>query len=195
MAKKVLLFLAYQGYQPVEYGDSRHILEKAGIKVLVASTQEGFAQAKPSVNHVATCKDSHCGEVDPAYARYAKAPVDVVLNDVNPNDYDGIFLIGGPGGLEYLDNETVYDLLKTTATSKIPFGAICVSPRILAHAGLLDGKMATGWDGDGKLDEIFEMFKVNRVHAPVVVDGSIITADGPRSAKKFGAAIVELLKP
>ena len=75
----------------------------------------------------------------------------------------------------------------------MPYGAICVSPRILAKAGVLHGKRATGWDEDGKLKYVFEKRDVVYEYAPVVTDGRIVTADGPASAKEFGEAIAAVL--
>ena len=76
----------------------------------------------------------------------------------------------------------------------MPYGAICISPRILANAGLLRGKRATGWNGDGELQEIFSSQNVTYEQSAVVTDGRVITADGPMSAGEFGQAIVDLMK-
>jgi protease I len=191
--KTVLLIVAFKGYQPVEYGHTREVLEKAGIKVAVGSTELGTAQAAPSKKHAQVCDDPGCTKTAAQYPAYEQVKVDVSIDAIKPENYDGIFLIGGPGALEYLDNPVVYGVMqKSTQLSKV-IGAICISPRILAKAGLLQGKKATGWDDDGELRGVFKKNSVARVNKPVVVDGNIITADGPRAAAEFGQAIANKL--
>lgn len=172
----VLLIIASQGYQSQEYGSTRQELENAGIKVVVASDIKGIAHASQ------------------ANSEFSTANVDLQIAEINVQDYDGIFLIGGPGALTCLDNQSVYQVMQSMAARKKSFGAICLSPRILAHAGLLQEKNATGWNGDNALPDIFKKYKVNYTAKPVVVDGNIITADGPQSAQAFGQAIIKVLQ-
>lgn len=191
--KTILLVIASQGYQPIEYGYTRKVLEEAGFKVLVASDKAGIAYAKPSVNHSKQCDDPACNKTNSS-VDYEKAIVDLTVAKANPANYDGIFIIGGPGAMEFLDNEATYKLMQTSAQKGKPFGAICISPRILAHAGLLGGKVATGWNGDKKLEALFKKYNVVHKKDAVVTDGTIVTADGPQAALGFGKAIVELLR-
>ena len=190
---KVLLIVAQYGYQPLEYGLTRQELEKAGFTVTVASNKTGTAYSNPSKKHDDSCDDSHCRTTATKYPDFAQVPVDVALADVNPAAYDGIFLVGGPGGLEHLDNKTVHQIVQKAYELSKVIGAICISPRILAHAGLLQGKKATGWNDDHKLDDLFKQYHAIYIKSPVVTDGNIITADGPRAASAFGKAIVTQL--
>jgi protease I len=169
---RVLFIVAYEGYQPIEYGEPKKLLEKAGFSVITASTRHGSALAKDG----------------------STTPVDVILEKVNVDDYAGIFFIGGPGAMDHLDNATSYHIIQKAAQKKIPLGAICVSPRILAKAGVLQGKKATGWNADNALPEIYKEYGVLYSPEDVVVDGTIITATGPATAKKFGERIITLLK-
>jgi putative intracellular protease/amidase len=168
---KVLFVIAHKGYQPVEYAEPKKIVEDAGFAVFTASNQPGTA----------TDKDG------------GTTPVDLPLSDVQVNDYDGIFFIGGPGALEHLDNQQSYTIIKEAAEKYLPLGAICVSTRILAHAHALTRKRATGWNGDHELEKIYEEYDVKYLPEPVVVEGNIITAVGPSAAKTFGQEIVALL--
>ncbi len=179
--KKILLVVAHEGYQPVEYGHTREALEAAGYQVNVASDKEGTATAGTGSTH-------------PHAQMYAQATVDVTINHVNAHDYDGIFLIGGKGALEHLDNEATYKMMSAAAQSCKAFGAICIAPRILAHADLLAGAKATGWDDDEKLAGIFAEHDVEYRNESVVSHGNIVTAQGPAAAAAFGEAIVAILK-
>lgn len=169
------------------------MLESAGIVVKVASNQLGTAHSYPSKNHEKTCDDTHCKRIAVEYPDYAQAHVDIVIDEVNPHDYDGIFFVGGPGALEFLDNKKVYSIIQTMHELQRPLGAICISPRILAHAGVLTNKKATCWNGDGKVDALFKKYGVQCSFDHVVVDGTSITADGPQAAEEFGKAIVALV--
>lgn len=171
-AKKVLLLVAQKGFQSKEYFDTKYELENAGTTVVTAAPKRSEAV-------------SHMGE--------GTTP-DLALSEVKLADYNGVFAIGGPGALEYLDNEETARIYKEAqATENYPYGAICISPRILAKAGVLTGRRATGWDNDDKLQDIFDRYGVIRVKEPVVVDGIVITADGPATAHDFGKKIVEIV--
>lgn len=172
MKKKVLLVVAQEGYQQVEYGESKKMIEAADIEVITASTALGAAIAKDG----------------------SSTTVDILLDNVIASSYDGIFFIGGPGAIEGLDNEKSYRIIKDAAQAGMPLGAICVSTRILAKVGVLTNKRATGWDGDNALAILYRAYNVDYVQEDVVVDGNIVTASGPDAAKEFGKAIVKLLK-
>lgn len=171
--KKVLLVVAQNNYQPLEYSIPKGVLESAGIKAVTVSNQVGVAKST---------------------GNYNSTKVDLSLENININDFEGLFFIGGPGALEYLDNEIAHNLLKTWQKTDKPYGAICISPRILAKAGVLKNKKATGWNGDGRLENLLLENGAIYINNSVVVDGNVITADGPISAEEFGKRIVEVLK-
>lgn len=169
---KILLIIAQEGFQTKEYHDTKRVLENAGHVVITGGVEAGIAI-------------SNIGK---------EAVVDIPLTEVSAGDYDALFIIGGPGALQYLDNAETIRIMKDAAISERKFyGAICISPRILAKAGILVGKHATGWDDDGELAEIFKANGVLYERKPVVIDGNVITADSPMSAEAFGHAIADAL--
>lgn len=170
--KPVLLVVASEGYQHIEFGHTKEVIEAAGLSIKTASNSSIPAIGKDGSTTI----------------------VDVTIDKANPTDYAGIFFIGGPGALECLDNEQSYTLCKKAAAKKMPLGAICISTRILAVAGVLDQKKATGWNDDKKLNALYDEHNVTLIPEPVVVDDNIITATGPAAAKKFGQEIVTLIK-
>ena len=169
---KLLLVVAYTGFQPIEYTVPKKLLENAGFTVMTASNKAGTATATDG----------------------STTTVDTVISDVNVDDYDGIFFVGGSGALENLDNQTNYDLINKAISAKKAVGAICISTRILAKAGVLKGRHATGWDGDNELAAIYKEHGVNYVRRDVVTDNKIITATGPKVAHEFGQHIISLLQ-
>lgn len=192
-AKAILLIIASEGYNPAEYGFTRQALENAGFKVEVASDKIGTASGKPSAEHTSKCKEAACTKAYEDYPQFASAKVSRLVKDINPDDYTGVYLIGGPGALEFIDNPTTYLILKNLVAKAKALGAICISPRILANAGLLEGKRVTGWDGDNKLADILRDAKAIYIKNQVVVDGNLITGNGPEAASQFGTAIVAYL--
>ena len=171
MNASIVMIIANEGYQPIEYATPKKVLEQAGFMVTVASDKPGTAIA----------------------ADKSTTQIDITLNNVIVDHYAAIVIVGGPGALEHLDNETTYRLIKSAQLSKKLIAAICIAPRILAHAGILKGKRATGWDGDGELAQIFKEHGVTYEQRPVVIDGLIVTAVGPAAAQEFGTIIVERL--
>lgn len=170
--KKVLLVIANEGFQQVEYNVPKKIVRDAGYTVETASDQ-----AVPAI-----AKDG------------STAKVDVVLEKVDPDSYAGIFFIGGPGAMDHLDHEKSYRIIRHAAQNSIPLGAICIATRILVNAGIMADRQATGWDGDGELADMYHDYGVIYVKKNVVVDRNIVTATGPNAAQEFGEQIVALLR-
>jgi protease I len=167
----IVFVIAHSGFQPIEYSIPTQILRDAGFAIVTASNKAGKAT-------------SSMGD---------KVDVDITLDQIDPKTYDALFFVGGPGALENLDNAKSYKLIKTWAASGKPFGAICIAPRILAKAGVLKQKKATGWDDDQELADVFKKYDVHYIRKAVVVDGNIVTAIGPRAAEEFGNTIAHVL--
>jgi len=170
--KIAALVIAHQDYQPREYSVTKKLIEKADITILTVSDRAGIAVAG-----------------DGTYTK-----VDKTLKQLTLDDYDGIFFIGGPGAYTFLNNENSYDIIRKAAAAQKTLGAICYSPRILAKAGILKGKKATGWNGDNNLGSLFKKYDVTYIQNQVVIDGNIITATDPMAAEAFARGIIELLK-
>jgi len=170
--KKVLFIIAFDGFQQTEYAITRKLLLNAGYDITTASNKFGAAIGKDG----------------------SSVQVNISLKEVNVHDYNTIIFIGGPGALENLDNSESYRIAKEAFESDIIIGSICLSTRILAHSGILNGKRATGWNGDKKLEGIYRESGTQFVeNEPVVIDGNIVTATGPAVAESFGKAILTLL--
>ena len=171
--KKVLLIIASVGFQQVEYGDTKAELEAAGFTVVTGGDKVGKAVGKDGVT---------------------RANIVVALEDVNIDDYDGLYFIGGPGALPHLDNEEAYKLLRAWKEAGKPYGAICISTRVLAKAGVTKGAAATGWNGDGELPAILQEYGALHVDKAAHTDGLITTGRDPAAAREFGRAIVKQFK-
>lgn len=170
--KKVVFVIASEGYQPVEYAIPKKLLEQAGIMVLTASNNLGTAVAKDG----------------------STTQVDYVINDIPLQDIAGIFIVGGPGAMEHLNTQELHCILKEAHNKNKKIGAICIAPRILAEAGILENKQATGWNADNQLQSIFKKYGVNYKPHEVVRDTNIVTATGPDAAREYGEQIISMLE-
>lgn len=172
--KKIAFIIAFRNFRDEEYFVPREILEKAGVQIKTASNKLGKAIGADG------------GEVE----------ADLLIENLNPADFDAVVFVGGPGCLENLDNEDSYKLLKEAVAQDKVLAAICISPVILAKAGILNGKKATVWSNPLDKSGVNILKENGAVYqdSPVVVDGKIITAKGPAAAKRFGEALVEILK-
>ncbi len=116
---------------------------------------------------------------------------DTTLDAVMTQDFDMIVLPGGLPGSDHLDSDPrIRELLKRTADHGGYVAAICAAPKVLAHAGLLNGKRATCYPGVlGRMD--FPLIGIKDL--PVVVDGQVITGRGPGAAMDFALQLIESL--
>jgi len=171
--KNIIMVIAFRDFRDEEYFIPKEVFLAAGANVKTASNQKGTAIG----------------------ANGGEAPVDLVVSEVDPANFDAVVFIGGSGALKNLDNEDSYNLAKETVSEGKFLAAICISPSILAKAGVLNGKKATVWTSsmDKSAVRILEENGATYQDSPVVVDGKIITASGPTAAEAFGMKVVEVL--
>ena len=171
---KVLMVIAFHGYQDKEYDIPKQRLLDAGFTVDTASLQTGTAQ----------------GALD------GVAVVDLTLMEAveKLDSYRAVVLVGGPGATVFHDNETAHDLVRKAVAAKKVVGAICLAPFTLAKAGVLEGLNATAWIGGDFTVESFAKHGPLYRDEAVVVDGNIVTANGPPASAEFAAALLGLLK-
>jgi protease I len=170
--KKAVMIIAFRDFRDAEYFVPKEILEKAGVEVKTASNKMGTAIGADG------------GDTN----------VDLLVSQINVADFDAIIFVGGPGCLTALDNEDSYRVVREAVSQGKILASICISPVILAKSGVLKGKKATVWNDWTKSQaKILEKEGAIFEEKPVVVDGKIITANGPQAAKDFGKAILDLL--
>jgi protein deglycase len=116
---------------------------------------------------------------------------DMSLEMALQQDYDMIVLPGGLQGADNLgDDERIIECLRSMSGAGKYTAAICAAPRVLAKAGLLDGKQATSYPGALETDSIPGL---DYQDTAIVMDGTVITSRGPGTAMDFALSLGELL--
>ncbi|MBI5574107.1 MAG: DJ-1/PfpI family protein [Elusimicrobia bacterium] len=166
--KKVVMIIAKDGFRDEEYFQPKEILVKSKVEVVTASSSKGTAKGMLG----------------------ADAFVDISINEIDVKNYDAVVFVGGVGSSEYWDNATAHKIAQGTIKWNKILAAICIAPVTLARAGLLKNKKATVFSSEA--DELKESGAIY-TGKNVEIDGNIVTASGPQSAKEFGKKILEIL--
>lgn len=163
---KILMPLA-NGFEEIEALAVVDILRRAEIDVVLAGITSGIITS----------------------ARNLAVTPDTTLDTITSDDFDMIILPGGQPGTDNLNAEPLlHEIIKKFNESGKFIAAICAAPIILAADGLLDGKRATSYPAySNKLGNCFYD------ELPIVVDGTIITSQGPGTAIAFALEIVKIL--
>jgi len=174
MPKKVIFIIPSKGFRDEEYFIPKEILAQKGLGIETASDKKGIARGIDG------------GEVS----------IKIDVKDVREKNFDALVFVGGPDCLDCLDNENSYNLLREAHSKGKIIGAICISSVILARSGILKNKKATVWSSNLNREPVKTIKKEGVIFTDksVVVDGGIITADGPDAAREFAETLAGFLK-
>ncbi len=165
---RVLVPLA-QGCEELEAVTVIDLLRRAGIEVVAAGLDGVEIRASRGVGLLA----------------------DTTLDAVFTERFDMVVLPGGLQGADNLNADSrIREILDRTLDAGDYAAAICAAPKVLANAGILDGKRATSYPG------AFDGLDLPRVEVdlqPVVRDGRVITGRGPGTAMDFALELIEVL--
>lgn len=168
MRDKKLLVLIADGTEEVEAVTIIDYLRRAGVEVTVASVMDGL-------------------EVTGAHDISLKAQI--LVEDVNWEDYDGVYSPGGlPGAFHIRDNDKVMEIYKKMYDNGKIVSALCAGPTVLDKAGVLKGRKYScypGFEGEIKDGEVQE--------DPVVRDANVITGRGPAVAHLLAYELIGAL--
>ncbi len=167
---KAYVFLA-DGFEEIEALAPVDLLRRAGVDVTTVSV-------------------SDTRDVTGAHGVTVKA--DSIISEVAIMAPDLFVCPGGmPGASNLAACQQLGTMLRRQAERGHYVAAICAAPAVtLAPLGILKGKNATCYPGfEAHLAQAGASHKAERV----VVDGNIITANGPSSAILFGLALVDAL--
>ncbi|VVC02849.1 Intracellular protease 1 [Candidatus Bilamarchaeum dharawalense] len=168
---KILMVIAQTGFRDEELLVPKEMLEKAGYTVMVASITRSKATG----------------------ARGLVLQPDMAIFEANPDFFEAVIVVGGPGSPSLAGRKDVNDIVSGANAKGKVIGGICLGVMAVATSGILANKSATVFP-DRQAVLLLRDNGARYVNQPVVVDGKIVTADGPANAGKFGTAILELLK-
>jgi 4-methyl-5(b-hydroxyethyl)-thiazole monophosphate biosynthesis len=165
---RVLVPLA-EGCEELEAVTIIDLLRRAGVEVITAGLDEGPVTASRGVVLVP----------------------DETLDEALGRDYDMVILPGGLPGSDHLQQDPrILDLLQRMAGEGKYTAAICAAPKVLASAGLLDGRQATSYPG---VLDAMDVSGMDYTGDAVTIDGHIITSRGPGTAMDFALELIEKL--
>lgn len=165
---RVLMVIASRNFRDEEYFGPREVFVTNGLEVITAASREGPVRGSLG----------------------GWAISERILARARAIEFDAIVFVGGEGAKEYFTSASAKRLAREALEKGKVVGAICIAPLILAQAGLLAGRRVTAWPpvrGD------LEKYGAIVDDAPVVVDGTLVTADGPASARLFAEAVIKAL--
>lgn len=166
-----ILIIATDGFEQSELLEPKRLLEEAGAQTVVASLEEG---------EIKGWKDKDWGE---------SVAVDLLVDDVNPEDYAALLLPGGQINPDILRmNKTVIGLVQAFDTAQKPIAAICHAPWLLIEANIIGGRTVTGWPS---IRTDLSNAGATVVDQSVAVDGNIITSRKPDDIADFTKALKE----
>jgi len=170
---KILMIIARKDFRDEEYFIPRDIFQNAGAEIITASSKEGGLMGV------------HGGE----------AISTLILQKVEMENFAAVVFVGGAGASEFFDNKDAHQIAQVAINSEKVLAAICIAPVILARAGVLQGKKATVWssslDKSGQKELIKAGCKISA--EKVVIDGNLITANGPVAAEEFASEIMRTI--
>lgn len=169
--KTILMLLAPQQFRDIEYIVPRAFFEAAGLEVVTTSSEfESTGKFGYQVHH------------------------DLLLDEAKAGDYDGVFMVGGTGSLNFIENETAKHLVTEFHEAGKPIGAICAACRNFLHWNILDGKKCTGHNWDNTMEDLSAQFGATYTGDPVTVDGNILTAYGPEAAEQAANEFIDMVE-
>ena len=169
--KTVAFLVATEGIEQVELTEPWRAVTAAGGTAKLLSTEAGEVQAY-----------NHLDKAD-------TFPVDLVVGDADPGDFDALVLPGGVANPDQLrtDRDAVAFTRAMTAANA-PVAAICHGAWTLVEAGVVTGKRLTSWPS---LQTDIRNAGGSWVDEEVCVDGNLITSRKPDDLKAFCQTLLD----
>ena len=175
MTSRVLVPLA-DGFEELEAVTIIDVLRRAGLEVVVADLGSLDGARRATGSHAITLATD--ASIDAFAGAEARAGVAALV------------LPGGmPGAATLRDDARVGELVRALEQGGQLVAAICAAPIALAAAGVLEGRPATSYPAFQ--DQLAGA--AVQSEARVVVDGQLVTSQGPGTALDFALALVAKL--
>ncbi|HEV7585836.1 MAG TPA: type 1 glutamine amidotransferase domain-containing protein [Solirubrobacteraceae bacterium] len=169
--KRIAFLVAQEGIEEVELTEPWEAVKEAGATPELVAPKPGKVQA---MNHL---------------DKASTFPVDRTLDEVRPQEYDGVVLPGGVANPDQLRLEQgAVRFLQEFAAEGKPLGVICHGPWTLVEADLVRGRTLTSWPS---LKTDIRNAGGKWVDEEVVVEEGMVSSRKPDDLPAFCAKIVE----
>ena len=170
--KKIYMIIAQKGFRDEELMEPKILFEKEGYTVEVASPHGGECEGMLGL----------------------KTEANIRIKDIDVDDQTAaVLIIGGANSPSLMQESIIKDKIIAAKNRGLVIGAICLAPMVLAHLNIIDGRSATVYPTDDSLAK-FKEHNVLYIDEDVVIDGELITANGPQSATEFGRSVLDVLR-
>jgi protease I len=163
--------LAADGVERVELEQPREAVERAGARTELLSIHDGEIRA---TEH----------DLDAA----GTFPVDRLVADASPDDYDALLLPGGTVNPDLLRaDEDAVAFVRDFVTAGKPVGVICHGSWTLIDAGVARGRTLTAWPS---IRRDLRNAGATVIDREVVTDHGLVSSRSPHDLPAFCATIV-----
>ncbi|MFH1510325.1 MAG: DJ-1/PfpI family protein [Candidatus Woesearchaeota archaeon] len=169
-AKSILFIVAQQDFRDEELRIPKEMFDREGHTVTIASPKGGIATGMKGMS-IETRS----------------------IKELVPDNYDIVAVIGGAGSQALADIAEVTNFIKSSHMNGKVIGGICLGPITLARAGVLKDKQATVFLNADSILALEEGGAIITAEE-VVVDGRIVTANGPKASENFAKALLEVIE-
>jgi protease I len=157
--------VAADGVEEREFAEPRQALDAAGAETKILSPSERWVKAWDR-------KDWG-----------TEFPVDIVLSEGNPGEFDALVLPGGVQNPDLLRQKPeALSFVRHFFDAGKPVASICHGPQVLIDAGVLQGRKLTSYPS---IRRDLENAGAEWVDAEVVEDGSLVTSRSPEDLPAF----------
>ena len=166
--------LAADMFEQVEMTEPRKALQEAGAETILISPAQGQVQGA-----------KHYDKAD-------RFPVDMSLDQANPDEFDALMLPGGVANPDQLRmNKKAVQFVKAFFDVGKPVAAICHAPWTLVEADVVRGRRVTSWPS---LQTDIRNAGGNWVDEVNVTDQNLTTSRKPDDIPKFNDAMIHLFE-
>lgn len=168
---KNVAILVADGFEQVELTEPQQALQQAGAQTRIVS---------PAKNQVKGWNHTEWGE---------QFPVDIPLDQANPEDFDALLLPGGVMNPDKLRmNPQAVQFVRGFFNSGKPVAAICHGPWTLIEAGVVQGRTLTSYES---LQTDLRNAGARWVNQEVVTDNGLVTSRKPDDIPAFNRKMIE----
>ena len=167
--RSIVMVIAHRDFRDEELQVPLKILEQAGYRVVIASTDTTEAQGMLGMR------------VTPG----------ITIDQIAHDAYDGIVVVGGTGCETLWDDQVLHAAVQDFQKAGKVVAALCMAPVVLGRAGILTDLKVTSFpavkDDIGRCGAVYTGSDVEQC-------GQVITCSGPQAVQEFSETVLNTLR-